>query len=226
MKLADLTRSETKRPVYTAPVADVDGNKRYELSITGPSAPVIEEVFAKSEFEIEIAPGARPEEFDEQSRRFLKRHMGDHKFSEPPLDDITALLKRKPPLAPENLKDSVTVYLRPTEGEGTFYGLWIPVMAVLPGVPISFVLPRVWTTWSVVVPWAGNPNIILFRDAPLPPPVATAVAAGIAVEGVAFTVPPVPWAQFRPLHFVVNGVVGAGALTNFGMGGHSVPWLF
>ena len=224
MKLADLKRSGTERPVYTGPVADVDGNKRYELSITGPSASVIEEVFAKSDFEMEIVPGARPEEFDEQSRRFLKRHMGEHKFSSPPLDDITALLDRKPPQAPENLNDSVVVYLRPTEGEGTFYGMWIPVMALLPATPIVFVLPRVWTTWSVVVAYSANPNIILFRDVPVPPPVATALAGGIATEGVTFTVPPVPWAQFRPIHIVFNGAPGV-SLTNFGFGGHSLPWF-
>jgi hypothetical protein len=223
MKLADLKRSGTERAVYAAPIADVNGNTRYELSIAGPDR-VIEEVFAKVDFEIEIALGASPDEFDEQSRRFLRRHIGDRKFGAPPLDDMIARLDRKPPPAPDNFKDSVVVYLRPTESEGTFWGMWFPFLVVPLGVPLFFVLPRVWTTWSVVLPRTGNPDILLFRDAPLPPPVAMALGTAPVAEGLSFTGPALPWAQFHPWHLVFTFTPGF-AWTDFGLGGHSLPWF-
>ena len=125
----------------------------------------------------------------------------------------------------ENLKDGVIVYLRPTEGEGTLWAMWFPFVGLPPGVPIAFILPRVWTTWSVVLPQLGNPDIRLFRDMPVPPAVATALAPGPTAEGVSFTVSPLPWAQFHPWHLVFSGVPGPSS-TNFGVGGHSLAWFF
>jgi hypothetical protein len=152
--------------------------------------------------------------------------MGDRRLGAPSLDDITALLERKPPRAPENLKDGIVVYLRPTEGEGTLWAMWFPFVGLPPGLPLAFILPRVWTTWSVVLPQLGNPNIMLFRDLPVPPAVATALAPGPVAEGVSFTIAPLPWAQFHPWHLVFSGVPGGPSSTNFGVGGHSLPWFF
>ena len=225
MRLSDLKRSGTERHVYAGPVADVDGNKRYELAITG-QATVVEEVFAKCDFDVEIAPGVSPDAFEEHSKRFLKRHMGDRKLHAPRLDDITALLDREPPRVPQNLKDGIVVYLRPTEGAGTFWGMVFPFVGLLPGLPIAFVLPRVWTTWSYTIPMSGNPNLLLFRDAPVPPAVATSLAAGLLLDSVAFTVPPWPWAQFHPWHVLFSAVPGIASATYFAVGGHSVPWAF
>jgi hypothetical protein len=223
MKLSDLKCSDAERPVYSASVADVDGNSRYELAITGPSA-IVEEVFAKVDFDLEIVPGAKPGDFDEQSQRFLQRRIGDRKFGSAPLDEIVAQIGRKPLPAPGDLKEKVTVYLRPTEGEGTFWGMWFPFLVVPLGVALFFVLPRVWTTWSVVLPRTGNPDILLFRDAPLPPPVATALSPALVADGLSFTGPPLPWAQFHPFHMVFTFTPGF-AWTDFGVGGHSLPWF-
>ena len=60
--------------MYAGPVADVEGNKHYELAIAGTS-PLIKKVFSEVDFEIEMAPRATAEEFDERSKRFLKRHI-------------------------------------------------------------------------------------------------------------------------------------------------------
>lgn len=223
MKLADLKRSGEERPVWSAPVADVNGNTHYELSITGPGA-AIEEVFAKSDFEIEIAPGAPAEEAEAMSKRFLKKHVGDRRFDAPSLDDILTLRDHKPPAAPDNLKDAVTVYLRPTEGEGTLWVLWFPVLFVPVVTPLLFILPRCWWTWSMVIPYTGNPDLILFRDIPAPPFIAdTAFAPGTTVEGVEFVGPALPWAQSHPWHNVFTFT--APTLTDFAMGGHSIPWI-
>jgi hypothetical protein len=74
------------------------------------------------------------------------------------------------------------------------------------------------------LPQLGNPNIRLFRDVPVPPAVASALAPGPTAEGVAFTVPSLRWAQFHPWHLVFSGVPGPSS-TNFGVGGHSLPWF-
>ena len=55
MKLGDLKRSKSKKPVYSGRLADEDGNYHHELFISGPQRH-IERVFEKSDFEIEIAP--------------------------------------------------------------------------------------------------------------------------------------------------------------------------
>lgn len=223
MKLQDLKRSGTERPVYSAPIADVDGNTAYELAITGRES-VVEEVFAKVDFQIEIEPGASAEDFNERSKRFLSDRVGDHKINAPTLDDMTALFDRKPPPEIDRFDEKVAVYLRPTEKAGTFWGMWFPFLVVPLGVGLFFVLPRVWTTWSVVLPRTGNPDILLFRDAPFPPPVATALSPGLVADGLSFTGPPLPWAQFHPWHLVFTFTPGF-AWADFGVGGHSLPWF-
>ena len=224
MKLDELKRSGTRRPVYAGPVADVEGNKHYELAIAGTKS-LIKKVFSEVDFEIEIAPRATAEEFDERSKRFLKRHIPAGKIVAPPIEAITALIGRAPPPVGSAAKDTVVVYLRPTEGEGTFWAMWLPFLTIPPGLSLSFVLPRVWTTWSVVMPRTGNPDLFLSLNSPFAPPVMTAVSPIPVTEGVSFTGPPVPWAQFYPWHRILAAAPAAYTVTDFGLGGHSLPWF-
>jgi hypothetical protein len=218
MKIEALTYSETRRSVYTGVVSDEDDGKDYELSITG-SKKLIETILSKSDFDIEIAPRVTKDEFEERSRRFWNSRVERRNSVSPPPETVAALVGKKPPGVSAS-KDTVVVHLRRTKGEGTFWSMWFPALVLPPGGSLLFVLPRVWTTWSVVVPIAGNPNLFLSL---LPPP-APAVASGISggIDTVSFTTAPFPWAQFTPWHLII-GAAPTLTSTNFGITGHSIP---
>ena len=61
--------------MYLGAIADVEGNKDYELSITGPRA-IIDAAFKNVDFEVGIDRQATPEEFDARSHEFWKRRLG------------------------------------------------------------------------------------------------------------------------------------------------------
>ena len=64
MRLEALKHSGSRlRSVYTGRVPDEDGNHHYELSIAGPQA-LIKTMFAKVDFEIEIAPRVPADKFE------------------------------------------------------------------------------------------------------------------------------------------------------------------
>jgi hypothetical protein len=220
MKLDALKRSRSRRPIYSARVTDEDGKDHYELSITGPQK-LIETIFAKVDFEIEIATSVTSDQFAERSRRFWNKRMGQRSAVPIPIDAVASLLGKKHQ-APAPTKDSVVVYLRRTEGEGTFYGLWVPTLTLPPATGLFFFLPRVWTTWSGVVPFTGNPNLFLNLTPPPTPPVSSAILAGPIAEAVSFTTAPFPWSQFAAWHRVVNATPGASTVTHYALVGHSV----
>ena len=219
MKLEALKHSGTRRSVYTGVVSDEDEATDYELSITG-SKKVVETIFSKSDFDVEIAPRVTKDQFEERSRRFWNSRVERRNALPPPSETVAGLVGQKRPAASAS-KDTVVVYLRRTRGDGTFWAMWFPGLFLPPGVSALFVLPRVWTTWSVVVPSAGNPNLFLTLLPPPAPLVDSGVFGGLSVDTVSFTTAPFPWTQFTAWHLVL----GAGAtptVTSFGMTGHSV----
>jgi hypothetical protein len=211
MKLDALKRSRSRRPVYSARVADEDGKEDYELSITGPQK-LIETIFEKVDFGVEIAPSVTNEQFEERSRRFWKKRMGQRPASPPSIETVASLLAKKHQ-APAPTKDSVIVYLRRTEGEGTFWGLWVPTLTLPPATGLFFFLPRVWTTWSGVVPFTGNPNLFLNIAPPPAALVSSAILGGLTAEAVSFTTAPFPWSHFAAWHSVVNAAPAAYTVT-------------
>lgn len=218
MKLGDLRRSGTKITVYSGVIADVEGNKDYELSITGPRA-IIDAAFKNVDFEVGIDRQATPEEFDARSREFWKRRIGGRDGTpRPGRPTIDRLSRKAPPSATP--KDSVVVYLRRIEGDGTFWSAWFPGLVLPRGRNLFFVLPRVWTCWGMVVPAAGDADIFLSLGSPTAPFVRAATAGGTTVEAVTFSGSPFPWAHFAAW-FRVNGFVNT--VTDFGMVGHSIP---
>ena len=150
--------------------------------------------------------------------------MGQRPALPPPIETVASLRAQKhqpPPPA----KDPVIVYLRRTEGEGTFWGLVVPTLTLPPATGLIFFLPKVWTTWSGVAPFTGNPNLFLNILPPPAPPVSSAILAGPVGEAVSFTTAPFPWTHFPAWHRVVNAAPGAVTVTNYVLVGHSV-WFF
>lgn len=224
MKLRDLERSRSKRPVYSARVADEEGNSHYEFSIAGPQGQ-IEKIFARSHFEIEIASSVLEDRFAERSRRFWDRRIASDPRPAVPIETVTAALTRKMRKPPAIPKDPVIVCLRRTEGQGTFYGLWVPTLVLTPGTGLFFFLPGVWATWSAILRYTGNPD--LFLNVGLPPPaapVSRAISVGAISESVSWSTTPFPWNQMPAWHRVVC-TGGATVVTHYAMVGHSIKFF-
>lgn len=218
MKLGDLQRTGKTISTYSGVVADAEGNRDYELSITGPRR-VVEAAFKGVDFEIEIDRQATPEKFEARSREFWKRRAGGRdgapKSSAPTIDRVS---RKAPPAA--NAKNSIVVSLRRIKGSGTFWAAWFPGLVLPAGFSLFFVLPRVWNCWGIVVPALGDADIFLTLGSPASPVVMAATAGGPTVESVTFTGAPFPWTHFAAW-FRVLGFVNT--VTDFGMVGHSIP---
>jgi hypothetical protein len=218
MKLRDLRRSGTRTTLYSGILADVEGNRDYELSITGPRS-LIDAAFKNVDFEVGIDRQAKPEEFEALSREFWQRRVGGRgDMARPGRPTIDRLFRKAPRSA--TAKDSIVVYLRRIEGQGTFWSAWFPGLVLPSGANLFFVLPRVWTCWGMVVPAVGDADIFLSLGSPTSPVVSAAIAGGTTVEAVTFSGSPLPWTQFAAW-FRVNGFVNT--VTTFGMVGHSIP---
>jgi hypothetical protein len=218
MKLADLQRSGTKTTVYSAVLADAEGNRDYELTITGSRA-LVDAAFKGVEFDVVIDKRVARDAFEARSAEFWKSKVRGR--------EVTA--KRKPmsvdsvsrkAVKPATAKDSVVVSLRRISGDGTLWAAWFPGLVLRAGMNLFFVLPRVWTCWGVVVPAIGDADIFLSLGSPTAPVVMAATAGGPTVESVTFTGTPLPWTHFSAW-FRVNGFVNTA--TDFGMIGHSIP---
>ena len=234
MRLNDMKRSKSRRPVYSARLTDEDGHEHHELTISGPQK-LIEKIFEKVDFEAEIAPRVTPEQYEERSLSVWNKRMQQGSACSPPIDAVVATFAKRPRAptqnrAPMPTKDSVLVYLRRTEGAGTFYAIWFPTLLLPPGLSMYFFLPRVWATWSGALPYSGNPSLFL---AVAPPPtsalfVSTSVGPTGALpitRGVSYSTSPLPWTHFIPMHIVRNAAPGTYTLTNFVLAGHSLAFF-
>ena len=216
-----------ERPVFAGPVADVDGNKRYELGDRSRAGIGGRGGLRQVRLRDRDRAGCRAGAFDERSKRFLKRHLGDRKPGAPRLDDITALLDLEPPRLPENLKDGVVVYLRPTEGAGTFWGCGSRSWVCRRECRSPSFFPESGRPGRLCCRWRGTRTSGSFATCRFRRPWLPLSAA---FPGGRRVLPrrsrPLPWAQFHPWHLLFSGVSGTPSATNFGVGGHSVPWFF
>jgi hypothetical protein len=218
MKLADLQRSGTKTTVYSGVLADAEGNREYELSITGTRA-MVDAAFKGVEFDVVIDKRVAREQFEARSREFWNSRVRGREVTGKRRPASVDSVSRKAP-KPATAKDSVVVSLRRTSGDGTLWAAWFPGLVLPAGMNLFFVLPRVWTCWGVVVPAVGDADIFLSLGSPAAPVVMAATAGGTTAESVMFTGTPLPWTHFSAW-FRVNGFVNTA--TDFGMVGHSIP---
>ena len=220
MKLTDLQRSGNRSTVYSKALSDRSGNENYELSIVGPSK-LVGQVFEKCDFEIQIDVDVSTEAFQQSSQKFFNKYLQANQAGHPEAEVVAGLVGGKLP-GGSSTKDSIVVYLRRTKGDGTFWSMFFPFLVVPPGLSLFFVLPRVWATFGMVVPIAGNPDIFLSLGAPFTPVVASGMGGGVNTAG--FVGPPTPWTQFSAWYRVL-GAAPAPSTTNFLMTGHSIGWF-
>lgn len=199
MNLKQFEKSGRQRTIYRGSVKDLAGDSSYELSIAGEPR-LVEKAFADSEFELEIDAKVKSDEFEKRSRAFMERHLSKVTLVPPEPGDMGSLLGKKAP-AVSAAKDTIAVYLRRTEGEGTFWAMWFPALRFPPG-GIFFILPRVWTTWGMVAPISGDPDIFLRLGPPPGSPIVSA-GRGLGVDTAWFLGAPLPWTHFAAWYSVV-----------------------
>jgi hypothetical protein len=215
MRLEDLTRSRVAGGShYAGTLTDSAGDEHYELGISGPAS-LIQKVFAKSDFEHWIEPKATAKSWPSRSRKFWATYASAGTGE---LETIAAL-EKAPPAAPTP-KNSIVVSLRRTEGQGTWWAAWWPLLALPAGANVFFLLPPVCNCFGFVVPVTGDPDLFLTANGPTTPTIAFSMLGPGAVDRVSFG-PAVcwPWTEFMPW-FRVNAFTAC--TFGFGMSGFGV----
>lgn len=213
MRVSDLERQRSGAVRYLGALSDSAGDAFYELGISGP-ARLVEKAFAHSDFEYAIEPKATQKDWPARTRKFWNRYAGESRG--PREHETVAALTRKPPAA-ANSKNSIVVSVRRTEGEGTWWGFWWPLVGLSAGSSIFFLLPPVCNCSAFTLPASGNPDLFLTANGPATPLLAASTAGPGAFDSVAFG-PALcwPWTEFVPW-FRVGAVTST--VFSFGMSG-------
>jgi hypothetical protein len=207
MKLDQMKPSKGRVPKWTATLTDSKGGDSYELSIRGPK-PLVEQMFKQSEFEIEIDPGASAETAQKRVLQLSAKYSDTAK--DPFVDPGENLFKKLPGRI--NERQSVIVSVRRTRGKGTFWAFFFPLLVVPTGANLFFILPPVSFCHAAVFPLAGDPDLFLTLNSPLPPVIASSRLGGTSIDSVVFG----SLGSFVPF-FRVLGFTGG--VTGFFMGG-------
>jgi hypothetical protein len=217
MRLEDLTRSRVAGGShYVGTLTDSARDEHYGLSISGPAS-LIQKVFAKSDFEHWIEPKATAKGAPARSRKFWMTYAGEA-VARGALETVAAL--EKPVPAAATPKSSIVVSLRRTEGEGTWWGAWFPLLGLPAGANLFFVLPPICNCFGFVAPTSGDPDLFLTANGPTTPTLAFSMLGPGAVDSVSFG-PGLcwPWTEFVPW-FRVNAFTAC--VCSFGMSGFGV----
>ena len=213
MRLEDLERRKTG--LYVGTLTDAAGDTHYELAISGPQK-LIENVFAKSDFEYGIERKASQDDWSARFEEVWTKALGPAGDRE--RETVAAL--RKGAAANATTANSIVVSTRRTEGEGTWWWWAWPVLALTAGTNVFFVLPPICNCVGAVVPASGDPDLFLSANGPRTPVIAASTRGAGLVDRVAFG-PPIcwPWQEFVPW-FRVNAFTNC--VTSFVMSGFGV----
>jgi hypothetical protein len=216
VRLSDLERSRAGGGRYVGTLTDSAGGAFYELGVTGPAA-LIRKALGESELEYSIETKATDKEWADRSRAFWDAHAGPNAGVRE-LETVSALSARPPKAA--TAKDSIVVNIRRTEGKGTWWGFWWPLLALSAGSSVFFVLPPICNCFGIVVPTSGNPNLFLTANGPFTPIIAASTNGPGSIDAVAVG-PAVcwPWTEFMPWFRVF---AATSCTFGFGMSGFGV----
>lgn len=218
MQFSDLRRAEGAKAVFVGTLTDTAGDSNYELSISGQPA-LIKQVFAESEFEAQIEPRATETDWIPRYQDIWAGKTGvDADLAGP--ETIAALDKAPSAETPPTAKNSIVVSVRRTKGQGTWWWLWFPGLAIPRGASMFFVLPPICNCAGFVQPVAGDPDLFLRQNGPFAPVVASSTRGPGQIDRVSFG-PPIcwPWQEFVPW-FQVRAF--STCVANFGMSGFGV----
>lgn len=188
MKLKDMKRSGKDMARHTKTLTDEQGAPDYEITITGTSS-LVQKVFEKSDFEIIIDTKATERDAERRAKELWEKHSGTVEEAAPAAD-VESLRKSAPKEVTK--QNAIVVSIRRTRGEGTFFALWLPLLAIPKGVSLFVVgLPAVICQGSVF-PMVGDTDLFLTLNGPLPPNVSVSSMGGLAIDTVTFGVAPSP----------------------------------
>jgi hypothetical protein len=200
MKLTDLKRPRVDGEPYVAAVTDVAGDAHYELAISG-SSKLIQQVFAKSEFDYRIDPRATEKEWASRYQEMVARATDLAGAVNRP-HTVAALGKKAPAAA--TARNSIVVSVRRTEGQGTSWMWFWPFFTLPTGANLFFVLPPICFCAGVVVPAPGNsgdPDLFLTANSPTGPLMGSSTLGAGFVDRVASPRQNQfcwPWEEFVP----------------------------
>lgn len=216
MRLKDLKRPRTDASPYLGTLTDAAGDTHYELAISGPGK-LIQKTFAETDFQYQIDPKANETDWVPRFQEMWAKNMAPDAAKAPP--ETIAALDKKTPTAATPL-NSIVVSVRRTQGQGTWWGWWWPLLALPRGANIFFVLPPICNCAGVVVPITGDPDLFLSANGPRNPIIAASTRGAGLIDRVAFG-PAIcwPWEEFVPW-FRVNAF--SNCITGFGMAGYGV----
>lgn len=216
MRIEELKRPRRDGDPYIGQLTDSVGDTFYELAISG-SSKLIQQVFAESDFEYVIDPKATDTDWVPRYQEMWTSNLATGRGAEGP-ETIAALDKPLPAVA--SAKNSIVVSMRRTEGQGTWWGWWWPMLSLPAGANLFFVLPPICNCLGVVVPISGDPDLFLTANGPFTRTLAASTLGTGAIDRVAFG-PAIcwPWQEFVPW-FRVNAF--STCVTGFGMSGFGV----
>jgi hypothetical protein len=215
MRLRDLKHPRTEGDPYVGTLKDSAGDTHYELVISG-SSRLIQKVFAESDFEYQIDPNATEKDWILNSQKMWERHARLDGLNTP--ETIAALETSLP--GPATGRNSIVVSVRRTEGQGTWWGWWWPLLALPAGRSLFFTLPPICNCAAFVVPSIGNPDLFLSANGPFTPVIGFSMLGPGAIDRVAFGSPICwPWAEFVPWFRVFASTT---CVTGFGIAGFGV----
>jgi hypothetical protein len=197
MKLTDMKRSSRgDRVVYRSPATDRKGNAHYEVSVEGPKG-AVEKALREADLLFDIEPGATQESADRRVMEVLKpwhREMAQRAMDP---DGLKPKVKSKAPS--ERVSSTITISLRPTKERGTFFFFDTVFPVFLPVAPLfQVVLPPCSFGGIASFPVAGNPNVRIRFNSPLPPNAAASGFGGLAIDAASFV--RAPWALVFPFN--------------------------
>src|SRR5947207_10616334 len=177
MRLKDLQHPQTEGAPYLGTLNDSGGDQHYELAISGASK-MIEKIFAESEFEYQIDPKATEKNWVPKYQEMWDRNTAAGAVGKGP-ETIDALDKAVP--AGATAKNSIIVSIRRTDGKGTWWAFWFPLLALPAGANVFFILPPICNCAGVVVPLSGDPDLFLSANGPRTPIIAASTLGAGAI---------------------------------------------
>lgn len=209
MKFSEMKIAKGPDPKWTALIADKNGNKDFELAIRGPET-LVAQVFEKANFDFEIDPDASRESAAGRLKELHQKWAATAK--EPFADPGHGFFKK--PVASFDDSNSVVASLRRLQGKGTLFAISI-FEIFLPAKTDFFWIspPAEFSCVGLVAPMAGDQDLYLTLNSPLPPIVSSSVRGGLAIDTVSHGISFGNWAPFVPVFRVHGFATGLGNFT-------------
>ena len=213
MKLKDMKCSASgAQVVYRAPAIDRKGQSHYEVTVTGPRS-AVDKALREADLTFDIDPVATEKDVNQRIMELLKPW--HREMSQRAVDPAGLKPMRPAKEAAVTPARTITVAIRPTAEHGTFwfFDTIFPIF-LSAGSIFQVVLPPCSFGGIASFPTAGNPNVRIRFNSPLPPNAAASAFPGLAIDVATFTL--APWTLVFPFNQFTAAVPSAARLRCWG----------